>query len=173
MLFAHLNLVCKRESFSPIAQLFKKRWFHCLCPLPASRKGLRLPLRSALFGERGRDWRPWLVNKAFQLDIYFLEAIWSSILGLTISKTTLNYMKNTWMQYLATSFFGDIYLKYLRIWFGCEFWKRVFKKSSRTYLMHGIAIWALVWLTYLAQLSSKNRQSVAVFFIWIIEWMFL
>ena len=25
--------------------------FHCLCPLPASRKGLRLPLRSALFGE--------------------------------------------------------------------------------------------------------------------------
>ena len=33
--------------------------FHCLCPLPASRKGLRLPLRSALFGEGGRDWRPW------------------------------------------------------------------------------------------------------------------
>ena len=31
---------------------------HCLCPLPASRKGLRLPLRSALFGEGGRDWRP-------------------------------------------------------------------------------------------------------------------
>ena len=28
--------------------------FHCLCPLPASRKGLRLPLRSALFGEGGR-----------------------------------------------------------------------------------------------------------------------
>ena len=34
--------------------------FHCLCPLPASRKGLRLPLRSALFGEGGRDWRPCL-----------------------------------------------------------------------------------------------------------------
>ena len=32
--------------------------FLCLCPLPASRKGLRLPLRSALFGEGGRDWRP-------------------------------------------------------------------------------------------------------------------
>ena len=32
--------------------------FHCLCPLTASRKGLRLPLRSALFGEGGRDWRP-------------------------------------------------------------------------------------------------------------------
>ena len=32
--------------------------FHCLCPLPASRKGLRLPLRSALFGEGGSDWRP-------------------------------------------------------------------------------------------------------------------
>ena len=32
--------------------------FHCLCPLPASRKGIRLPLRSALFGEGGRDWRP-------------------------------------------------------------------------------------------------------------------
>ena len=32
--------------------------FHCLCPLPVSRKGLRLPLRSALFGEGGRDWRP-------------------------------------------------------------------------------------------------------------------
>ena len=32
--------------------------FHCSCPLPASRKGLRLPLRSALFGEGGSDWRP-------------------------------------------------------------------------------------------------------------------
>ena len=32
--------------------------FHCLCPLPASRKGLRLTLRSALFGKGGRDWRP-------------------------------------------------------------------------------------------------------------------
>ena len=38
--------------------------FHCLCPLPASRKGLRLPLRSALFGEGGRDWRP--CTKCFQ-----------------------------------------------------------------------------------------------------------
>ena len=42
--------------------------FHCLCPLPASLKGLRLLLRSALFGEGGRDWRPcttacqWLGN---------------------------------------------------------------------------------------------------------------
>ena len=34
--------------------------FNCLCPLPASRKGLRPPLRSALFGEGGRDWRPCL-----------------------------------------------------------------------------------------------------------------
>ena len=34
------------------------------CPLPASRKGLRLTLRSALFGEGGRDWRPclWCVD---------------------------------------------------------------------------------------------------------------
>ena len=41
--------------------------FHSLCPLPASRKGLRLPLRSALFGEGGRDWRPWCLdyNKGF------------------------------------------------------------------------------------------------------------
>ena len=38
---------------------------HCLCPLPASRKGLRLPLRSALFGEGGRDWRP--CNKFVQI----------------------------------------------------------------------------------------------------------
>ena len=36
--------------------------FHCLCPLPASRKGLRLPLRSALFGEGGSDWRPCLAS---------------------------------------------------------------------------------------------------------------
>ena len=36
--------------------------FHCFCPLPASRKGLRLPLRSALFGEGGRDWRPCCAN---------------------------------------------------------------------------------------------------------------
>ena len=28
-------------------------------PTACSRKGLRLPLRSALFGEGGRDWRPW------------------------------------------------------------------------------------------------------------------
>ena len=33
------------------------------CPLPASRKGLRLTLRSALFGEGGRDWRPWIKMK--------------------------------------------------------------------------------------------------------------
>ena len=32
------------------------------CPLPASRKGLRLTLRSALFGEGGRDWRPCLTS---------------------------------------------------------------------------------------------------------------
>ena len=38
--------------------------FHCLCPLPASRKGLRLPLRSALFGEGGRDWRPCITGLA-------------------------------------------------------------------------------------------------------------
>ena len=37
--------------------------FHCLCPLPASRKGLRLTLRSALFGEGGRDWRPCLCSQ--------------------------------------------------------------------------------------------------------------
>ena len=36
--------------------------FHCLCPLPASRKGLRLPLRSALFGEGGSDWRPCYIS---------------------------------------------------------------------------------------------------------------
>ena len=36
--------------------------FHCLCPLPASRKGLRLTLRSALFGEGGSDWRPCDLN---------------------------------------------------------------------------------------------------------------
>ena len=36
--------------------------FHCLCPLPASRKGLRLPLRSALFGEGGSDWRTCISN---------------------------------------------------------------------------------------------------------------
>ena len=50
--------------------------FHCLCPLPASRKGLRLPLRSALFGEGGRDWRPCrglfecLGIQLFSLEIY-------------------------------------------------------------------------------------------------------
>ena len=38
--------------------------FHCLCPLPASRKGLRPPLRSALFGEGGSDWRPWESGKS-------------------------------------------------------------------------------------------------------------
>ena len=32
------------------------------CPLPASRKGLRLTLRSALFGEGGRDWRPCVIK---------------------------------------------------------------------------------------------------------------
>ena len=33
------------------------------CPLPASRKDLRLTLRSALFGEGGRDWRPWACDQ--------------------------------------------------------------------------------------------------------------
>ena len=40
--------------------------FHCLCPLPASRKGLRLTLRSALFGEGGRDWRPCITVSLFE-----------------------------------------------------------------------------------------------------------
>ena len=39
--------------------------FHCLCPLPASRKGLRLPLRSALFGEGGSDWRSCICTGKF------------------------------------------------------------------------------------------------------------
>ena len=46
--------------------------FHCLCPLPASRKGLPLPLRSALFGEGGRDWRPCT-------GVYLLDFFCSSI----------------------------------------------------------------------------------------------
>ena len=37
--------------------------FHCLCPLPASRNGLRLTLRSALFGEGGSNWRPCIDSK--------------------------------------------------------------------------------------------------------------
>ena len=48
--------------------------FHCLCPLPASRKGLRLTLRSALFGEGGRDWRPciWVFVESWPLKLYQL-----------------------------------------------------------------------------------------------------
>ena len=45
--------------------------FHCLCPLPASRKGLRLPLRSALFGEGGRDWRPCICMLGNRSCFYF------------------------------------------------------------------------------------------------------
>ena len=48
--------------------------FHCLCPLPASRKGLRLTLCSAIFGEGGRDWRPWFprdnIRKTFTVMHY-------------------------------------------------------------------------------------------------------
>ena len=47
--------------------------FHCLCPLPASRKGLRLPLRSALFGEGGRDWRPCYV---YISELYRIVLAW-------------------------------------------------------------------------------------------------
>ena len=42
------------------------------CPLPASRKGLRLTLRSALFGEGGRDWRPWNSIKGRPWSDFFL-----------------------------------------------------------------------------------------------------
>ena len=34
----------------------------------ASRKGLRLPLRSALFGEGGSDWRPCIVVRKSMKD---------------------------------------------------------------------------------------------------------
>ena len=47
--------------------------FHCLCPLPASRKGLRLTLRSALFGEGGRDWRP--CKHMLTFGLYFQKVI--------------------------------------------------------------------------------------------------
>ena len=40
------------------------------CPLPASRKGLRLTLRSALFGEGGRDWRPCL---SYQIQCFLIS----------------------------------------------------------------------------------------------------
>ena len=58
--------------------------FHCLCPLPASRKGLRLPLRSALFGEGGRDWRPCYEER-------FCEIIWISGPGAVVKKIFLTY----------------------------------------------------------------------------------
>ena len=54
--------------------------FHCLCPLPASRKGLRLHLRSALFGEGGRDWRP--CNCDLQNNIWFASAKQASGQGI-------------------------------------------------------------------------------------------
>ena len=43
------------------------------CPLPASRKGLRLTLRSALFGEGGRDWRPWLKRHYRNKTVFYGE----------------------------------------------------------------------------------------------------
>ena len=52
--------------------------FHCLCPLPASRKGLRLTLRSALFGEGGRDWRPVckvVVDSNLQVCVVFSKSL--------------------------------------------------------------------------------------------------
>ena len=54
--------------------------FHCLCPLPASRKGLRLPLRSALFGEGGRDWRPCISYYIFCL-IVLIQRMAATIKG--------------------------------------------------------------------------------------------
>ena len=48
--------------------------FHCLCPLPASQKGLRLPLGSALFGEGGSDLRP-CEGSDQSLDIYIYVII--------------------------------------------------------------------------------------------------
>ena len=63
--------------------------FHCLCPLPASRKGLRLTLRSALLGEGGRDWRPWrsIRNKTPEtlfLNLYFQFCKYSQVICLSI-----------------------------------------------------------------------------------------
>ena len=64
--------------------------FHCLCPLPASRKGLRLPLRSALFGEGGSDWRPCIKpfqpngdSRSNQLDQAFSVVLFDSNLKRT------------------------------------------------------------------------------------------
>ena len=46
------------------------------CPLPASRKGLRLTLRSALFGEGGRDWRPWILKNEPAHGIFVCLFVW-------------------------------------------------------------------------------------------------
>ena len=46
--------------------------FHCLCPLPAYLKGLSLPLRSALFGEGGRDWRPCVCHHQFNTQLFLV-----------------------------------------------------------------------------------------------------
>ena len=63
--------------------------FHCLCPLPASRKGLRVPLRSALFGEGGSDWRPCFLLLSLHIGRWNTFWFWLFIHGPSLRSNTI------------------------------------------------------------------------------------
>ena len=91
------------------------------CPLPASRKGLRLTLRSALFGEGGRDWRPWYIiiwNKG-KLQAYpsSLEAdtkLHLDSMRWNVSGVYPNANPNVWLPsktWRTSLYLGQVFLK--------------------------------------------------------------
>ena len=81
------------------------------CPLPASRKGLRLTLRSALFGEGGRDWRPWN------------SARWTESVKPNVCFSSSNFVGVIYMYIRRIR-----YLLYLEV---AKFWCKSFKGPRR------------------------------------------
>ena len=60
----------------------------------------------------------------------------------------LNCLQITGIQYLMISFIGDIYLKYLGTWVGCEFLEFVFHNSFMKILYIEYPFWHLYGRTY-------------------------
>ena len=67
------------------------------CPLPASRKGLRLTLRSALFGEGGRDWRPWIEYRWNQNAQQNNSPLWNrNFVSIDLLRVVIRSFSNNW-----------------------------------------------------------------------------
>ena len=89
------------------------------CPLPASRKGLRLTLRSALFGEGGRDWRPWVGYMCISSLINFISAPWldsNDFEEITLCSWTGSFESDPWWGLLCRQYLLKVFYHAYILW---------------------------------------------------------